>query len=160
MRTENERFFSGRKTRRTEFGRQPYHDPSFSDCFWTASQILVLNSGRMLAPCGRQKRFREIFDSCLDYMGLVAPEHLSPCKSSTVLATRETQHIRFTLELSLGVIFSSSWLCRSRSSTAISQTATTFLVLDEAKLVVAQHRSCSHSRDNHNNHVPTARGDA
>ena len=119
MRTENERFFSGRKTRRTEFGRQPYHDPSFSDCFWTASQILVLNSGRMLAPCGRQKRFREIFDSCLDYMGLVAPEHLSPCRSSMVLAERETQHIRFTLGgLSLGVIFSSRWLCRSRSSTA------------------------------------------
>ena len=39
---------------------------------------------------------------------------------------------------------SSRWLCRSRSSTAISQTATTLLVLDEAKIVVAQHRSCSH----------------
>ena len=25
--------FLGRKTRRTEFGEQPYHDPSFSDCF-------------------------------------------------------------------------------------------------------------------------------
>ena len=124
--------------------------------------MLVLNSGRMVAPCGtRKKRFREIFASSLDYMGLVAPEHLSPCRSSMVLATRETRHIRFTLGgLSLGVIFSSRWLCRSRSSTAISQTATTLLVLDEAKIVVAQHRSCSHSRHNHNNHVPTVRGDA
>ena len=25
--------FSGRKTRRPEFGRKPYHDPSFLDCF-------------------------------------------------------------------------------------------------------------------------------
>ena len=34
-------------------------------------------------------------------------------------AKRETQHIRFTLGgLSLGVIFSSRWLCRSRSSRA------------------------------------------
>ena len=83
------------------------------------SQILVLNSGRMVAPCGTRKRFREIFASSLDYMGLVAPEHLSPCRSSMVLATRETRHIRFTLGgLSLGVIFSSRWLCRSRSSTA------------------------------------------
>ena len=107
------------------------------------------------------KRFRATFASSLDYMGLVAPEHLSPCKSSMVLATRETQHIRFTLGgSSLGVIFSSRWLCRSRSSTAISQTATTLLVLDMEKLVVAQHRNCSRSRDNHNNHVPTARGDA
>ena len=30
-------FFSGHKTRRTEFGRQPHRDPRFSDCFWTAS---------------------------------------------------------------------------------------------------------------------------
>ena len=71
----------------------------------------------------------------------VAPEHLSPCRTSLVLATRETRHIRFTLGgLSLGVVFSSRWLCRSRSSTAISQTATTLLVLDGAKIVVAQHR--------------------
>ena len=60
--------------------------------------LLVLNSGRMVAPCGtRIKRFREIFASSLDYMGLVAPEHLSPCRSSMVLATRETRHIGFTL---------------------------------------------------------------
>ena len=59
-------------------------------------------------------------------MGLVAPEHPSPCRSSMVLATRETLHIRFTIGgLSLGVIFSSRWVCRSRPSTAISQTATT-----------------------------------
>ena len=83
------------------------------------SQILVLNNGRMVAPCGTRKRFREIFASSLDYMGLVAPEHLSPCRSSMILATRETRHIRFTLGgLSSGVIFSSRWLCRSRSSTA------------------------------------------
>ena len=83
------------------------------------------------------------------------------CRSSMVLATRETRRIRFTLGgLSQGVVFSSRWLCRSRLSTAFSQTATTLLVLDEAKIVVAQHRSCSHSRHNHNNHVPTARGDA
>ena len=110
-----------------------------------------------------KKRFREIFASSLDYMGIVAPEHLSPCRSSMVLATRETRHVlRFRLGgLSLGVIFSSRWLGRSRSSTAISQTATTFLVLDEAKIVVAQHRSCSHSRRNiHKNHILTARGDA
>ena len=126
-----------------------------------SSHTLVLNSGRMVAPCGTRKRFREIFASSLDYIRLVAPEHLSPCRSSMVLATRETRHIRFTPGgLSLGVIFSSRWLCRSRSSTAISQTATTLLVLDEAKIVVAQHRSCSHSRHNHNNRVPTARGDA
>ena len=124
-------------------------------------RILVFNSGRIVAPCGTRKRFRDIFASPVDYMGLVAPEHLSPCRSSMLLATRETRHIRFTLGgLSSGVIFSSRWLCRSRSSTAISQTATTFLVLDEAKIVVAQHRSYSHGRHNHNNHVPTVRGDA
>ena len=33
----------------------------------------------------------------------------------------------------------------------------TLLVLDEANIVDAQHRSCSHSRHNHSNHVPTAR---
>ena len=99
----------------------------------------------MVAPCGTRKRFREIFASSLDYMGLVAPEHLSPCRSSMVLAKRETQHIRFTLGgLSLG----------------ISKTATTLLVLDEANIVVAQHRSCSHSRHNHNNRVPTVRSRA
>ena len=109
--------FSDRKTRHTEVGR-PYHDTSFSDSF--GQQVLTTrNSGRMVAPCGTRKRFREIFASSLDYMGLVAPEHLSPCRSSMVLAKRETQHIRFTLGgLSLGVIFSSRWLCRSRSSTA------------------------------------------
>ena len=123
--------------------------------------LLVLNSGRMVAPCGTRKRFRELFASSLGYMGLFAPEHLSSCRSSMVLAARETPHIRFTLGgLSLGAIFSSRLLCRSRPPTAISQTATTLLVLDEAKIVVAQHRSCSHSRHNHDNHVPTARGDA
>ena len=49
---------------------------------------------------------------------------------------------------------------RSPSSAAISQTTTTLLVLDETKIVVAQHRNFSRSRHNHNNHVPTARGDA
>ena len=80
---------------------------------------LVLNSERMLVPCGTRKLFREIVASSLDSMGRVAPEHLSPCRSSMVLATRETRHIRVTLGgLSSGVIFSSRWLCRSRSSTA------------------------------------------
>ena len=118
------------------------------------SQILVLNSGRMVAPCGTRKRVPDILLSSLDHMGLVAPEHLS-------IATRETRHIRFTLAgLPLRVAFSSRWLCRSRSPTAISQTATTLLVVDEAKNVVAQHRNSSRCRRNHNNHVPTARGDA
>ena len=52
--------------------------------------------------------------------GVVAPEHLSPCRSSMVLATRETRSISFTLGgLSSGVVFSSRWLRRSRSSTAL-----------------------------------------
>ena len=77
---------------------------------------------------------------------LVAPEHLSPCGSSVVLVTTETRHIRFTLGgLSLRAVFSYLWLCRSRSSTAICETVTTLLVLDEAKIVVAQHRNCSRS---------------
>ena len=42
----------------------------------------ILNIGRMVAPCGTRKRFRDIFASSLDYMGLVAPERLSPCRSS------------------------------------------------------------------------------
>ena len=112
---KNRFFFSGRKTRRTEFGRQPYHDQVFQ----------IFNNRRMVARCGTRKRFRGIFASSLDYMKLVAPEHLSPCRSSMVLATRETRHICFTLligRLSLGVVFSSRWLRRSRSSTAISQT--------------------------------------
>ena len=33
LRTENERFCSGRKTRRTEFGLQPYHDQSVQIVF-------------------------------------------------------------------------------------------------------------------------------
>ena len=102
------------------------------------------------------------FRFSLDYMELVAPEHLSPSKRSMVLATRETRHVRFTLGvLSLGVVFASRWLCRSRSSTALSLTTTTLLVVDEAKIVVAQHRNCSLRLvvDSHNNHVPTARGD-
>ena len=158
MRTENERFLFWPQNQTHRIWSTTLSCPSFSDCFDSKlSQILVLNSGRMVAPCGTRKRFREIFASSLDYMGLVAPEHLSPCRSSMVLATRETRHIH-TLH-ARRVVFSSRWLCRSRLLT-ISQTATTLLVLDEAKNVVAQHRSCSRSRDNHNNHVPTARGDA
>ena len=121
MRTENERFFRAAKPNAQNSIDNLIMIRVFQIVFGQqVSQILVLNSGRMVAPCGtRIKRFREIFASSLDYMGLVAPEHLSPCRSSMVLAKRETQHIRFTLGgLSLGVLFSSRWLCRSRSSTA------------------------------------------
>ena len=90
------------------------------------------------------------------HMGPVAPEHLSPCKSSMVLPTRETRHMRFTRGgLSLSVIFSSRWLCRSRSSTAISETATTLLVLDEAKLWL-----CNIAAALVVDTITTARGDA
>ena len=71
-----------------------------------------------------------------------------------------TTHTLHARRVVLGVTFSSSWLCRSRSSTAISQTATTLPVLDETKIVVAQQRNCSRSRHTHNTHVQTARGDA
>ena len=75
--------------------------------------------------------------------------------------TRDEGNTTHTLhDINKRVVSFSRWLCRSRrSSTANSQT-TTLLVLDEAKIVVAQHRSCSHSRHNHNDHVPTVRGDA
>ena len=105
------------------------------------------------------KRFLEIFASSLDSTGIDATVHLSPSRSSMVLATRVTRNIRFTLGgLSLGVIFSSRWICRSRSSTAISQTATTLLVLDEEKLWL-RNITATPIVDDHNNDVPTARGD-
>ena len=108
MRTENERFFRAAKPNAHNSIDNLIMIRVFQIVFGQqVSQILVLNSGRMVAPCGtRRKRFREIFASSLDYMGLVAPEHLIPCRSIMVLATRETRHMRFSLGgLSLGVIF-------------------------------------------------------
>ena len=136
MRAEKTIFF-GSQNQTHRIRSTPYHDPEFFRLFSDSKFSQMLNSVKMVAPCGTRKHFREIFASSLDYMGFVAPEHLSPCKSSMVLAKRETRHIRFTLGgVSLGVVFSFRWLCRSRSSTPISQTATALLVLDEAKIVV------------------------
>ena len=42
LRTEKSSFFSGRKTRHTSFGRQPYHDLSFKDFF---RQQFLTNTG-------------------------------------------------------------------------------------------------------------------
>ena len=91
----------------------------------------------MEAPCGTRKRFREVFASSLDYMGLGAPEHFSPSMQKQH-GTRDEGNTAHTLHARRLVL-----TCRllplavsiSFINSYISQTATTLLVLDEANIV-------------------------
>ena len=129
----------------------PYHDPFFSDCFWTScdktyTTIVVRSSGTTCStryakvlpmvfrflPSGARKRFRWFFASSLDFYWPWSSSHRSTSAHAEALylavGTRETRHVRFTLG---ALSFSSS--PPYRSSTSICSTSQTpiALVLDE-----------------------------
>ena len=77
------------------------------------------------------------------------------CDEGNTTHTLHARRVAFRCHLFLSLAVSISSI-----SSYLPDGDYTLLVLDEASIAVVQHCSCSHSRHNHSNHVPTARGDA
>ena len=111
-------FFSGRKTKRTEFDNL-IMIRVFQIVF---GQQVVTNTGTQQREDGSTMRYAKALPMNFRFLpGLHGARRTGASQPMQKQhgTKRETQHIRFTLGgLSLGVIFSSRWLCRSRSSTA------------------------------------------
>ena len=120
LRTDNERFFRAAKPNAQNSIDNLIMIRVFQIVF---GQQVVTYTGTQQREDGSTMRYAKALPRNFRFLpGLHGARRTGasqPCRSSMVLAKRETQHMRFTLGgLSLGIIFSSRWLCRSRSSTA------------------------------------------
>ena len=147
-------FFSGRKSRRTEFGRQPYHDPSFFKLFLDSKLSHI--SGTQQREDGSTMRYAKALPRDFCFLPGLHGSHRTgasqPMQNDTYASRWEgcLQVSCFPLAGCVDLVHQQ--LSPRRRLPSSSSTRQKLWLRNIAAALISRH--------NHNNHVPTARGDA